>query len=144
MSQKKRKNYLFFNENLSRTIIYSQLRSRARSSQRRFLIPAVVGTPFVPVFSSGQFVSIRGTKNPSCIQPLKPPLNHRRATVWPCDYAYMVYVDTYIYMCMDPLQSLQPLSSSEWNHGSTCRFVGLKIKGFKGRVEKLQKKRKSR
>ena len=35
----------------------------AHSSRRWFLILATVGTPFVPVFSSGQFVSIRGTEN---------------------------------------------------------------------------------
>lgn len=83
--------------NLLRAIIYSQLRLEMRSSWRRFLIPAIVGTPFVPVFSSGQFVSIRGTENPSCIQPLKPPFNHRRATVWPCDYVYMY---THISICV--------------------------------------------
>lgn len=65
-------------------------------SRRWFLILAAAGTPFVPVFSSGQFVSIRGTKNPLCIQPLKPPSNHRRATVWPRDYAYIcIYIYVY-------------------------------------------------
>lgn len=108
---------------------------------RRFLILATAGTSFVPVFSSGQFVSIRGTENPSCIQSLKPPSNHRRATVWPCDY--YIHIHTYIDVCMDLNLHfhLQPLSGSEWNHGSTCRIVGLKIKGFKGEWKSYKKKK---
>jgi len=83
----------------------------------------------------------RRTGNPSCIQPLKPPSNHRRATVWPRDYAY-----TYIYMYMygsEPLPPSPAVVRREWNHESTCRIVGLKIKGFKGGKRKSYEKKKS-
>lgn len=46
---------------------------RERDHSKTFLIRTAAGVPFVPVFSSGQFVSIRGTANPSCIQPLNHP-----------------------------------------------------------------------
>lgn len=118
---------------------------------RPFLILTVVGAPFVPVFSSGQFVSIRGTEKPSCIQPLKPPFNSRRATVWPRASARLRVYTTCTRMDLS-VQSFpsrhprrwQPLSGSERNHESTCRIVGLKIKGFKGERGSYGKKGTSR
>lgn len=61
----------FFVQNLSKVTI-----QRARGNHnhsKTFLIRTAAGVPFVPVFSSGQFVSIRGTTNPSCIHPLNHP-----------------------------------------------------------------------
>lgn len=40
---------------------------------KTFLIRTASGMAFVLVFSSGQFASIRGTVNPSCVQPLNHP-----------------------------------------------------------------------
>lgn len=61
----------FFVQNLSKVIIQ---RARGnRNHSKTFLIRTAAGVPFVPVFSSGQFVSIRGTTNPSCIHPLNHP-----------------------------------------------------------------------
>jgi len=82
--------------------------------------------PLFPAFSSGQFASIHGTKNPSRIQALKPPFNRRRPTVWP-------------YTC-----ACVRLGSPTENHGGTYGIIGLKIKGFRGELRGRAAKRKSR
>ena len=49
---------------------------REHNHSKTFLIRAATGVPFVPVFSSGQFVSIRGTTSaPRAFSPCKLPLN---------------------------------------------------------------------
>lgn len=128
----------FFPMDLSRTIIYCQLQ---HLSWRRFLILAVVlpRLLFQHLVPASLWASVkRRTENPSCILPLKPPFNHRRATVWPREYTPIQYICTYIRICV--WFRSPPLSSSEWNHGSTCRIVGLKIKGFKRERKSFKKK----